>query len=324
MRRERARWTCRRGNRPMLAWDLSALPSARYDLAYDLRRHDAAARISSLSTPQTSPNVPTSSGRSTDSTDRGTTCETRPPQSGDTAVWSLRCSMGDADGRMWKDYYGPKLGDKLLALGDAVDIIAALDAGEDYLGNKRGEFWSAYYSTVDGSGQHFVMRLPDDFDPARTYPLLVFLHGAAIRPMPHRAAVHEAQYIMVQPWARGDSWYIALGEHDVLAVIDYVKKWYRIDDDRVYLDGASMGGFGTWGIASRYPDLFAAAGRPVAARPGAPSRSTARPGLQPARRQGLERCGGQEPPCRQPPANARLSGCVQGIPRGWSPYPRQV
>ncbi len=34
---------------------------------------------------------------------------------------------------------------------------------------------------------------------------------------------------------------------------------YDIDQDRVYMVGISMGGFGTWEFAARGPDLFAAA-----------------------------------------------------------------
>ncbi len=32
----------------------------------------------------------------------------------------------------------------------------------------------------------------------------------------------------------------------------------RVDPERVYLTGLSMGGYGTWETASRYPELFAA------------------------------------------------------------------
>jgi pimeloyl-ACP methyl ester carboxylesterase len=37
-----------------------------------------------------------------------------------------------------------------------------------------------------------------------------------------------------------------------------VKKTYRVDNDRVYLTGLSMGGFGTWTLAMKHPEEFAA------------------------------------------------------------------
>jgi predicted peptidase len=33
---------------------------------------------------------------------------------------------------------------------------------------------------------------------------------------------------------------------------------YRIDKDRVYLTGLSMGGYGTWALAAAHPEKFAA------------------------------------------------------------------
>lgn len=45
---------------------------------------------------------------------------------------------------------------------------------------------------------------------------------------------------------------------DVITVLDAVLAGYPADRSRVYLTGVSLGGFGTWYYASRYPDYFAA------------------------------------------------------------------
>jgi predicted peptidase len=45
----------------------------------------------------------------------------------------------------------------------------------------------------------------------------------------------------------------------VLEVIAKMQKQYRIDPDRLYVMGLSMGGYGTWDAVQRYPDMFAAA-----------------------------------------------------------------
>ena len=37
-------------------------------------------------------------------------------------------------------------------------------------------------------------------------------------------------------------------------------KEYSIDPQRIYLTGLSMGGYGTWDLLARKPDLFAAGG----------------------------------------------------------------
>ena len=49
-----------------------------------------------------------------------------------------------------------------------------------------------------------------------------------------------------------------MGDPDVITILDSVLKNYHADKDRVYLSGASMGGFGTWHYASEYPEKFAA------------------------------------------------------------------
>ena len=46
-------------------------------------------------------------------------------------------------------------------------------------------------------------------------------------------------------------------EH-IMALIDETVENYSIDQNRVYLTGLSMGGYGTWTIASSYPQRFAA------------------------------------------------------------------
>lgn len=47
-------------------------------------------------------------------------------------------------------------------------------------------------------------------------------------------------------------------EEDLLGVIDHVLSNYKADKSRLYLTGLSYGGFGSWYMASKHPDLFAA------------------------------------------------------------------
>lgn len=45
----------------------------------------------------------------------------------------------------------------------------------------------------------------------------------------------------------------------VVELIDKMKASYNLNSARMYISGLSMGGFGTWDLITRYPDLFAAA-----------------------------------------------------------------
>jgi len=147
---------------------------------------------------------------------------------------------------------------KVSLLAEAAGALPALEGEADYLGSRRNEFWSAYYCPADASGQFFVAAVPDQYDDSRRYPLVVDLHGRGQRPRPDKGAVHEHDYIEVKPWGRGDQGYLGLANNDVISTIEYMKRWYSIDEDRVYLLGRSMGGGGTWTVATRQPDLFAA------------------------------------------------------------------
>ncbi len=44
-----------------------------------------------------------------------------------------------------------------------------------------------------------------------------------------------------------------------LEVLDQLRTEYNLDDQRLYITGLSMGGYGTWDVIARYPKLFAAA-----------------------------------------------------------------
>jgi len=56
----------------------------------------------------------------------------------------------------------------------------------------------------------------------------------------------------------GTAWNSEREECYVIELIRQLKRSFPIDDNKVYLCGHSMGGFGTWSIGTRYADLFAA------------------------------------------------------------------
>jgi pimeloyl-ACP methyl ester carboxylesterase len=122
----------------------------------------------------------------------------------------------------------------------------------------------AYGSRADDSGQPFKIAIPTGYDKNRTYPLVVVMHGYGGNHMEYSGGVASNPDFFeldVLGRARGGG-YTDLSEADVLDAVDYVKKHWRIDDDRIHLTGASMGGGGTFKLSTRYPDRWAS-GRPV-------------------------------------------------------------
>ncbi len=126
----------------------------------------------------------------------------------------------------------------------------------------------AYRDDVDGSFQFCRVYLPPGYAASRRWPLVVNLHGYNPPNPPyvrwwsvderHSAVADREDVIVVEPHGRGNAQYLGIGERDVLRCLEEAKKALSVDDERVYLTGESMGGSGTWLIASRHPDLFAA------------------------------------------------------------------
>jgi predicted peptidase len=116
----------------------------------------------------------------------------------------------------------------------------------------------------------YLVHLPDayDADPGRPWPLVLFLHGAGERGSdldlaavhgPPRLADdgHEFPFILVTPQCAESSQWVA--ELSTLSgLLDEVVSTHRVDPARISVTGLSMGGFGTWSLAVRYPDRFAA------------------------------------------------------------------
>jgi len=117
---------------------------------------------------------------------------------------------------------------------------------------------------------NYLLYLPADYgkDTKKKWPIIMFLHGAGERGnrievlrkqgLPKMIAQGKSfDFIIVSPQCPNDIWWPE--QTDVLInLLDDIEKNYRVDTDRVYLTGLSMGGFGTWTLAERYPQRFAA------------------------------------------------------------------
>lgn len=116
-------------------------------------------------------------------------------------------------------------------------------------------------------GGRYLIFLPADYDAARAWPLLLFLHGAGERgddlarvaihgpPRLIREATMELPFIVVSPQVPDDRiWSIQLLD----ALLEEVAQTHSVDEDRVYVTGLSMGGYGTWHLAMEFPHRFAA------------------------------------------------------------------
>src|SRR5262249_30185478 len=99
------------------------------------------------------------------------------------------------------------------------------------------------------------------------------MFGANYKMIPDLAEQHG--YLVVAPLGyRIDGFYgfaaggsasrrSELSAQDVMEVLRRVRQQYKIDDNRIYLMGHSMGGIGTWALGAKHADIWAALG-PIA------------------------------------------------------------
>ena len=112
---------------------------------------------------------------------------------------------------------------------------------------------------------HYLVQLPEDYHPLRSYPAVVVLHSgtgprAAVEAWSAEAT--KRGYILIAPQygtsAEASEYHYTPGEHAAveLALRD-AKKRYAVDPDRVFLAGQLIGGNMAWDLGLGHPDLFA-------------------------------------------------------------------
>jgi predicted peptidase len=114
----------------------------------------------------------------------------------------------------------------------------------------------------------YLLYLPPDYASKESWPLILFLHGvrerggdvAMVKANGLPRLIEEGKnfpFVIVSPQCpAGEAWVWKL--RSLLALVDEVVSHNKIDPDRMYVTGLSMGGFGTWGLAAYAPDRFAA------------------------------------------------------------------
>lgn len=131
------------------------------------------------------------------------------------------------------------------------------------------EWWYGLREKLGLSSHYkYKLYLPEGYeqDPGKSWPLLVSLHGSGERgddlkkvtahgvPLLLEAG-KKLPFIVVAPQCPSNQWWAPAA---VMDLIGDIRSQYRVDARRIYLTGLSMGGFGTWATAARYPGVFAA------------------------------------------------------------------
>lgn len=117
-----------------------------------------------------------------------------------------------------------------------------------------------------------LVYLPEGYgaDTTVTWPLILFLHGSGERgneldrvkvnglPKELAAGLDIPAIVLSPQCPAGAEWQSDLMVEGLMALLDDAQVRYRVDPRRVYVTGLSMGGHGTWALATAHPDRFAA------------------------------------------------------------------
>ncbi|MBO9692926.1 prolyl oligopeptidase family serine peptidase [Chryseobacterium sp.] len=133
-----------------------------------------------------------------------------------------------------------------------------LKGNEPYKGIK-GPYRRAFRSKYDGTYQPYSIKLPEHYDPAKKYPLLVFLHGSGQDDQSLlKMARSGGEFIEIAPFARDmyncyDSFN---SQNDILEAIDDAALHFSINKDKIIIGGFSMGAYGALRTYYEHPEMY--------------------------------------------------------------------
>jgi dienelactone hydrolase len=175
----------------------------------------------------------------------------------------LGAKIAEAKGNPWTAIHSPLMEFEELMLERAGKVGRVREHGFVRL---------AWVDDTDGSPQFCRAYLPGGYSASKAWPVVLQLHGfnppnplywdwwsadnRHARPGTEPVAGQDVIYI--EPHGRGNVQYLDFADADVLRCLSEASRTFKVDVNRVYLTGDSMGGWGVWNVSTRHPELFAA------------------------------------------------------------------
>lgn len=173
-----------------------------------------------------------------------------------------------------------------LCAGCATGGVESLARVEPSAQNRKAgadAFLQKTHAGKQGGRMSYLLFVPDNYDPRKKYPLVLWLHGGGSRgddlrlilshgdkhgPLfiarPDNQAAYPS-FVVAPQCPAGRIWSDPQAETPtvettlVLEILDALRAEYSVDDRRLYVLGISMGGYAAWDIITRRPGAFAAA-----------------------------------------------------------------
>jgi predicted peptidase len=157
---------------------------------------------------------------------------------------------------------------KIVFLGCIASLLISACGGIGRRSIPETEFPSRSVN-VDGVDYKFRVFIPKDRVDNEKLPIMLYLHGSNRRGTDNQAQIEDLyenikgfpdnfRFIIVFPQCREDTFWAGPMIDQSLAALDQTVKEFDGDENRLYIAGYSMGGFGVWQTAISYPNKFAA------------------------------------------------------------------
>ena len=163
--------------------------------------------------------------------------------------------------------------DSKVAKASAVEMTSNHTLNPDILGFKQ----FVYHDEKTGTDLMYNLYVPKHYDPAKKYPLVMFIHdagvtsnnpietltqglGAVVWASDADQQKHES-FVLAPQFNKvivGDSSKTTVDVDVAVNLLKSLTKQYSIDENRLYNTGQSMGGMTSIALNIKYPDLFAA------------------------------------------------------------------
>ena len=202
---------------------------------------------------------------------------------GDVTPFAVDVDFAKLASRVRDDSAVPKTGPMNRILASHYSFGQGLDATKICYTLGSFDAGAACVGQFVGQLQPYALYVPKKPVPAKGFGLTLLLHSLSANYNQYTASKNQAQLgergagsLVVTPGGRGpDGFYQGYAEADAFETWADVARHYAVDADWATVTGYSMGGFGTYRLLARWPDLFArgwsVVGEPGTARDQLPS-----------------------------------------------------
>lgn len=145
------------------------------------------------------------------------------------------------------------------------DALTRLRHGREYHADVPRGLQFGRTRTFDAIDHQYAFVVPKSYDPTRPFPVRIHLHGGVGRPGPMAptrirtnvlpSGIEEISVFPVG-WA-ASPWWSATQVDNFSRILDRLKRTYNVDENHVYLTGASDGGTGVYFLAFKHTTPWA-------------------------------------------------------------------